>query len=275
MEGKSTVFGCKDDCSGFKGDLIIPSAEQQIQLNSSSKGNQRKWYVDGKYVKEQFFYQGKYWKDNYVEVIASTIAEQIQDLSPVVEQHLCKIRFNGCVTEGCYSDNFCKNNERFLSFKRLCDLKDISICDSSDCVEKYHWCLSVLNSVDIDFTNYLQSMILLDYLVGNEDRHYNNFGLIATPTGYSVAPLFDFGLGLFEHDLCYAGVPFRECLSMMQSKPFSRDNQVIMNYVLDHGAADLLPERLDLTGVVIPSQKAGSYLLNRCKILGIKLEGVS
>lgn len=38
-----------------------------MQLNGTSKGNQRKWMsTDNEYVKEQFYYQNKYWRDDLV-----------------------------------------------------------------------------------------------------------------------------------------------------------------------------------------------------------------
>ena len=50
----------------------------QLSTASSSKGNQRKWLTrDGRYVKEQFFYQGKYWRDDLVEIIASSVKVSI------------------------------------------------------------------------------------------------------------------------------------------------------------------------------------------------------
>ena len=45
---------------------------------------------------------------------------------------------------------------------------------------------------------------MADLLLLNEDRHYNNLGLLYTDSGsFGVAPLFDFGLGLFEHGKIY------------------------------------------------------------------------
>ena len=40
---------------------------------TSTKGNQRKWRTrDGKYyIKENFFYLDRYWRDDMVEVVAS------------------------------------------------------------------------------------------------------------------------------------------------------------------------------------------------------------
>ena len=52
--------------NGFEEGKNLPAFDTrdmtELQLLSTSKGNQRKWYFPKKdiYVKEQFFYQGKY-----------------------------------------------------------------------------------------------------------------------------------------------------------------------------------------------------------------------
>ncbi|MCM1180365.1 MAG: hypothetical protein NC347_08930 [Clostridium sp.] len=50
-----------------------------LDLQSSSKGAQRKWLSGDKkfLIKEQFYYQLRYWNDDLVEVIASSIGKQL------------------------------------------------------------------------------------------------------------------------------------------------------------------------------------------------------
>ena len=116
-------------------------------------------------------------------------------------------------------------------------------------------------------------MSILDFLVGNEDRHLNNFGVLFNGKDYKLAPLFDFGLGLFEHDRRYESEPFRECLQLMESKPFHRNNEEVINFIrANYGVDKYLPKKFDLRKCEFPSLKAESYLLNRCKILNVELE---
>ena len=60
-------------------------------VGTSSKGNQRKWRTrDGRYyIKECFSYQGKNWRDDMVELVATTYAQQ-------PHRYLSLLR--GCVT---------------------------------------------------------------------------------------------------------------------------------------------------------------------------------
>lgn len=195
----------------------------------------------------------------------------------VVEQHPCIIHENGTEYYGVYSKDFVENSGKFLSFQRLLDCTKLRFPDTGTIEEKWHFTINFFEELcHLDITDYLIVMSLIDYLIGNEDRHLNNFGCIAKgKSAFSIAPLFDFGLGLFEHDRKYEGVSFRDCLSIMESKPFSPDNQDIINYLSKNYVIDkYLPKILDLSHCEIPSPKAGSYLRNRCKILNIDLQEV-
>ena len=244
----------------------------ELQLSSTSKGNQRKWLAGDIYVKERFYYQGRFWKDNLVECIASEIGKQIAGDIPVLKYGLAKIKENNRITDGCYSQNFCRPGEKYISFQRLLDSRNLYY-DYSDYRDRYNFVVeSMENITGLSCRTYINTMILLDYLVGNEDRHLNNFGVLYKDGKYRLGHLFDFGLGLFEHDDKYKNKPFRECLEIMEAKPFSTDNQLITDYILENWKIDC--RKIDLRACKIPSDKAGSYLRNRCMHLGIELEGV-
>lgn len=206
-----------------------------LQLTSTSKGNQNKWYFakEKLYIKEQFFYQGKYWKDYLVEIIASELSKQMfLHGTKVVQQNECIIQGEQNI-HAVYSSNFCDFGERDISLGRLDRGLEDEILDTKNIGERWELILEAFEKkTGVDYENYLIVMTILDYLVGNEDRHLNNICVIEKDGIYKEAPLFDFGLGLFEHDRKYEGESFRKCL------------------------------------------KAGSYLLNRCNFLGIELRGV-
>lgn len=266
-------------CFGVEGYPVFHAGEMiELQLVSSSKGNQRKWYdkEKGIYVKEQFFYQGRYWKDYLVEVVASEIGQQLpQRCAQVLRQSVCKITDTNRMMYGVCSKDFA-SNVSYVSFKRILDAAGLYYDAKASIDEK--WCFvleTIRNKCNLDYTDFLITMTLIDYLVGNEDRHINNFGVLQGSMGFAVPPLFDFGLGLFEHDLKYEDVPFRECLSLMNAKPFDVNNQNVIDYVKKrYDLVQYLPKKLNLSAVRIPSAKAGSYLRNRCMKLGIALEGV-
>lgn len=267
--------------SSFSNDRTFKSSSlTKLQLGNTSKGNQQKWYCENtdEFIKEQFYYQGKYWRDDLVEIIASKLALQMNlGKISVVRQEGCRIyQSDGSVINGVCSKNFCDRGQRFVSAARLAPAIEDILLDTQSVKERWAIVTTTLqDATGLDYKDYLAAMCLLDYLVGNEDRHLNNFGVLRNQDGFSLAPLFDFGLGLFEHNRRYEGLPFRDCLKQMQCKPFHVNNQIVIDFLADHGMIDnLLPEEFDLTGVEIPSPKAGSYLRNRCLHLGVKLKGV-
>ena len=255
---------------------------KSLQLISTSKGNQAKWYdIElNLFIKKQFEYQEKLWRDDLVEIIASEIAKQMPlewCNVTVIEQHACVIHENEKEYYGVYSKDFIEDFGKFISFQRLLECNKVHFPDNGSIEEKWKFTLDFFHSIcNLETKDYLIVMALIDYLVGNEDRHLNNFGCTSKEEGhFNIAPLFDFGLGLFEHDRRYEGVPFRKCLSLMESKPFSPDNQEVIEFLLNrYNLEKYLPKTLDLSHCQIPSPKAGSYLLNRCKFLNIELQGV-
>lgn len=247
-----------------------------LQLGSTSKGNQRKWYYrpESLWVKEQFYYQDKYWKDYLVELIASKIAAQMNLHGiKVVEQFECKIVDDQTkeVTSGVSSKDF-RNNNEFVSFYRVLQNLGEQFPHRASIAEKWKFTLEILDGVTgVDCTDYLIVMVLLDYLVGNEDRHLNNFGVMSDN---SVPPLFDFGLGMFEHDLIYEELHFGECIKKMECKPFHRSGRKVIDFLKKRiDTREYLPEVLNLNGVQFPSVKAREYLRTCCFVLGIDLRG--
>ncbi len=49
----------------------------------------------------------------------------------------------------------------------------------------------------------------------------------------------------------------------------------VLHFLQDsYKLADYLPDKIDLSGVALPSAKAGSYILNRANLLAIGVEGI-
>ena len=63
-------------------------------------------------------------------------------------------------------------------------------------------------------------MIVLDYIIANEDRHFNNFGLLRDPETLEwlgAAPIYDSGTSLW-YDTPTKAIPHSD----VESKPFKR-----------------------------------------------------
>ena len=77
-----------------------------------------------------------------------------------------------------------------------------------------------------DVTEAIDKMLTLDYIIANEDRHYNNFGFLRnadTLEWLGLAPIFDSGTSLW-HNARHIG-------SLVESKPFKKTHAEQMSLV--------------------------------------------
>lgn len=106
----------------------------------------------------------------------------------------------------------------------------------------------------LDASDYVDVMIVLDYLLLNEDRHFNNFGVLRKDDGsFGIAPLFDFGLGLFEHDTRYKGLDLHTAIDISECKPFCKDQWLAVKMLLNTGKADKVNRMV--AGIRVPDRR--------------------
>lgn len=158
---------------------------------------------DGTQIK--YFYEGKWFKvDRYGgEGAVEELASEILRISGYPSSRY--VSYKACIVNGdkaCYSDNFLKDKETFISLYRLYynvlgrdPLVETSKMDYDDAIE----CILsfVKRYTGLDISDYLADTFVLDELILNEDRHFNNLGLIFDGKGYRKAPIFDNGKSLF------------------------------------------------------------------------------
>lgn len=196
----------------------------ELRYKTSSKGNQNKYYdiKEKKYIKEQFIYQDVKWKDYMVEHLSYIIGSQLNTSTTILKQDIVKLS-NG--NYGVISNDFAIDKQ-WVSMIKLCDSYELKTY-KNDPAKLLNLFIDIFKKHNIKqecIEDYFTDMIILDYLLGNEDRHYNNFGLLVNSSmKYEIAPLFDFGLGLFEHDLKYKNHALFTARSLMSGKPFSED----------------------------------------------------
>lgn len=161
-----------------------------VRTSGTSDGTQDKYFKDNKWFKLD-----RYGGEGIAETVASIILKNSGlDSSKFVEYHPCLI--NG--KPGCYSENFLKPEDSFVTFYRLYknvtgkDLAAVtSRMDYDDAIE---YVLSfVKTQTGLDLHEYLANTFALDKLILNEDRHFNNLGILYNNKDFLPAPIFDNG----------------------------------------------------------------------------------
>ena len=194
-----------------------------LALSGASKGDALKWYQPEQncYIKANRIDHGREYQDSIAEVIAARVGALLH--IDVVPYTLCRIRLDdGKSILGTLSPNFCHENETYLSFETMVESMDEPVQWAASAKENYELVLHLYAKLTgLDARRYLDTMLLFDYLICNEDRHLNNFGiLLGDATGaFRFPPLFDNGYALgfmqAEHK------PVEQYLYSCKAKPFS------------------------------------------------------
>ena len=192
-------------------------------LSSTSKGDAMKWFLPEQnlFIKANRVDHGREYQDSVAEVIASRLGALLH--IPVVEYRLCRIRLDdGSTILGTTSPNFCTDAESYISFETMVESADEPVQWGRAAKDNYTLVLQWFERLTgLDAQQYLDTMLLFDYLICNEDRHLNNFGVIKnTENGvYRFPPLFDNGYALGFMQAEYK--PVEQYLFSCKAKPFS------------------------------------------------------
>lgn len=240
--------------------VFSPECCKSIALCTITKGSQQKWLTnDGQYLlKGLLHYQERYWNDDIVEVIAAGIGKQLGIFC--LEQHLGRMGNFDC----SYSKNW--GEKKFIPFTRLDPQSKIREYLTTE--DKIQYALdTIYEKTHLDYKEYFMEMCTLDWIIGNEDRHENNFGVWYNGNTYEKAILFDFGLGLFEHDICYKGLALAEAKKKMQMLPFGHWSKAI-EYLSKLTA---VPTGSVVVKYLMPNELARDYIVEVLGHLGIEV----
>ncbi|MBR1622774.1 MAG: hypothetical protein IJ675_02535 [Pseudobutyrivibrio sp.] len=169
-------------------------SEYLVLDSGTSDGTQVKYYKDNNWYKID-----RYGGEGQAEELVSNILS-FSNLDKCDFVEYSQIVINDEM--GCVSKNFLAQNEDFITIYRLYsninggDLAKVtSMMDYDEAID------FVLDFVDknaqVDLREYLANTFSIDELILNEDRHFNNLGLIYDGNGFRPAPIFDNGKSLF------------------------------------------------------------------------------
>lgn len=205
----------------------LQQMQQKISV-TSSKGNQNKWYRNGRWYKEDGLgYEA------LAEVVVSRLLQKTTVTSFAAYEYEI-LEKNGKNFHGCVSADFMENeDDKIISIERLfqayvgqsaakeilmyTDIKD-RICFVVEKIEE----ITGLEK----FGEYLKEVLTADALFFNEDRHFHNLAVIRKKDGtFRLCPLFDNGAALFSDVISDYPLTLsaEECIEKIQAKPFSAD----------------------------------------------------
>lgn len=204
-----------NDFSDDIGDVLFGSSNMSIDFNYSSPDNTS----DGNLQKRWKIINGKrclmksgtspFRQEPFNEVIASLILERLGiEHIPYTLTWIDDKPYSVC-------DNFVTKTSELISAARLMQIRPKTNDENG-----YLQFVNICKSLGIDIVPILDRMIVFDYIIANEDRHFGNFGLLRDPETLEwigAAPTFDNGTSLW-HDKLTLQIPTAELIC----KPFKK-----------------------------------------------------
>lgn len=205
--------------------IHIPDNAVRI-ISTSSKGDQSKWRVGDRWVKQNTRgYEGQ------AEVLASLVlTHSILHEKNYVKYYPCEIVLpDGEISVGCYSHDF-RGKLQEVTLERLFEANFTSTDPilnekSLSTGEKFEQIMQQIQDLTgLDVRLDIARLLAFDALILNEDRHTNNILFLYNPVEKSwvLAPIFDNGLSLLSDEKDYApSKPLSILMRKVKAKPFN------------------------------------------------------
>ena len=207
--------------------INLDAIEQEPILGHTSKGDQPKWQLDGKWYKaDHMGYEA------LAEVVVSQLLKQ-SNVPDFVEYRPVLIQYQGKEIPGCVSKNFRRKDEMLVSFERLHrTYKGRGLAAALGGINEPQGRIRYT----IDFIEqttgltgvgkYLTLLLELDSFFLNEDRHTNNLAIIRNEKTkeFRLCPIFDNGLALLSDLNDYPlDKDVYDSIRCVRAKPFDLD----------------------------------------------------
>lgn len=224
--------------------LIVVDSFSEVINESSSKGNQLKFYKNGVWAKidNMHCYEG------LAEEFISLVEECIYDFS-FVKYKSEQISYNEDIYTGCYSYNMYNNPDiEFISCRKIFKQSNVPL---SIFIKGESTANNIKNVVEklyeltgVNTLNYFRQLLMLDCLILNEDRHYMNIGVCFNRLNkvWGTAQCFDNGSSLFCTNWTYRkskSLDDNIKAAMTVARPFSKFYDKQLNALLQLGCKPL------------------------------------
>jgi len=210
--------------------MTIKLVTDEKIAETSSKGNQEKWYssdTDSWYKLDQFGYEA------LAETLISILLEKsnIEKDTPFtfVRYSMERMNVHGRERNGCASKNFLQPGHSIITINRLLTnhlgvpLKQKLIQLSSDKKRVAYLAEATAGCTGLaEFPRYLTLLFEVDALFCNDDRHLNNIAVIEKAGIYGYCPIFDNGAGLLSNtQLSQMDISPKALIAALFARPFN------------------------------------------------------
>lgn len=185
---------------------------------STSKGNQLKWFKDGKFIKLDLLgYEG------VAEVAVSYLLywTNLEKGKDWVEYKQCNIVEEGkYLGVGCYSFDY-RGGLLDVSASKMMQKSGISFG-----IGYYDFIDFISDYTGLDCKGYIDRILCLDSITRNDDRHFNNINFLYDVDNrkYQFAPIYDNGGSCMSDLVSYpSNVDFIINYKSIHAKPFDVD----------------------------------------------------
>ena len=210
--------------------INLDAVEQEPIQGHTSKGDQPKWQLDGKWYKaDHMGYEA------LAEVLVSQLLKQ-SNVPDFVEYKPVLIQYLGKEIPGCVSKNFRRKDEMLVPFERLHRAYKgqglaAALGRINEPQERIRYTVDFIEQTTglTGVGEYLTFLLELDSFFLNEDRHTNNLAVIRNEKTkeFRLCPIFDNGLALLSDLNDYPlDKDVYDCIRRVRAKPFDMDFDV-------------------------------------------------
>lgn len=192
----------------------------------SSKGNQLKWRDGDDWYKADYL--------GYEALSEYVVSELLKKSNAhAVAYELVPIKYEKKAFVGCRSKNFLPPNQELITLQKLYQIyQNASLSEvmaGMDVEDRIRHVVDFVTETTglKGFGQYITSLLEIDALFLNEDRHMNNIAVLfdRQKRTYGYCPIFDNGASLFSDTTM--SFPLHQdvyqCLQDIEAKPFSRN----------------------------------------------------
>lgn len=209
---------CLDEVDKDILETVNVSFRNRLMTGSTSKGNQLKWFIDGKFIKLDLLgYEG------VVEVAVSYLLHwsNLEKGKDWVKYKQCNIVEDGkYLGVGCYSLDY-RDSLLDVSASKMMQKSGISFG-----IGYYDFVDFVSDYTGLECKSYIDRILCLDSITRNDDRHFNNINFLYDVDNgkYKFAPIYDNGSSCMSDLVSYpSNVDFNINYKSIHAKPFNID----------------------------------------------------